>query len=122
MPNPIDIHVGMRLRLARTQAGFSQTAVADQVGITFQQIQKYEKGTNRIGASRLLQLARVLGIDVGFFFEGTDEIGDNYAGETQSFPAPIDLQLAKQLGKAKNARLKRAVLKLLTTFDPDTAT
>jgi len=110
MPNPIDIHVGMRLRLARAHAELSQTALADKVGVTFQQIQKYEKGTDRISASRLLQLARVLGVDVSYFFEGTDEIGDDGASEAQSHPTRLDLKLAEQLGKTKNSKLKRAVL------------
>ena len=117
MPNPIDIHVGMRLRLARAE--LSQTALADKVGVTFQQIQKYEKGTNRISASRLLQLARVLGVDVSYFFEGTEDIGDSGDCEAQSPPARIDLKLALRLGKIENTRLKRAVLGLLAELDPD---
>ena len=119
MPNPIDIHVGIRLRLARAHADLSQTAVADQVGITFQQIQKYEKGTNRIGASRLLQLARVLGIDVGFFFEGTEDIVDHGEMVVQRPPASIDLKLAGRLGKIEDTRLTRAVLALLAELAPD---
>ena len=120
MPNPIDIHVGMRLRLARAE--LSQTALADKVGVTYQQIQKYEKGTNRISASRLLQLARVLGVDVSYFFEGTEDIGDSGDSEAQRPLASIDLKLAQRLGKIENTRLKRAVLALLAELDPDKST
>lgn len=118
MPNPIDIHVGMRLRLARTHAELSQTAVADHVGNTYQQIQRFENGTNRISASRLLLLARALGVDVGFFFEGAE---DTDSGETvvQRPLTSVDLKLAQRLGKIDDTRLKRAVLALLTELDPD---
>lgn len=68
-PNPIDIHVGTRLRLRRTLLGLSQETLGEAVGITFQQLQKYERGANRISASRLFNLSQVLGVPVGFFFE-----------------------------------------------------
>ena len=68
-PNPIDVHVGQRLRQRRVLAGLSQEKLARMVGITFQQVQKYERGANRIGASRLFDLSRVLDVPVGFFFE-----------------------------------------------------
>ncbi len=67
--NPVDIHVGGRLRLRRTLLGLSQEKLGESVGLTFQQIQKYERGANRIGASRLFQFARVLQVPIGFFFE-----------------------------------------------------
>src|ERR1700709_2513327 len=69
-PNPIDIHVGSRIRLRRTMLGMSQEKLGESLGITFQQIQKYEKGTNRIGASRLQHIARVLAMPVSYFFDG----------------------------------------------------
>ena len=68
-PNPVDIHVGSRVRLRRMMLGMSQEKLGEHLGITFQQIQKYEKGTNRIGASRLQHIARVLTVPVAFFFE-----------------------------------------------------
>ena len=68
-PNPIDIHVGSRVRLRRMMLGMSQEKLGESLGITFQQIQKYEKGTNRIGASRLQHIATVLAVPVSFFFE-----------------------------------------------------
>lgn len=72
-PNPIDLHVGKRMHLRRTMMGMSQERLASELGITFQQVQKYEKGLNRIGASRLWDVAQVLGVDVGFFYEDLDE-------------------------------------------------
>ena len=68
-PNPTDIHVGSRLRLRRTLLGLSQGKLGEAVGLTFQQIQKYERGANRVGASRLYALSRVLDVPVAFFFE-----------------------------------------------------
>lgn len=68
-PNPIDIHVGGRVRLRRTLLGLSQEKLGDAIGLTFQQVQKYERGANRIGASRLFDLARVLDVPVSFFFD-----------------------------------------------------
>lgn len=68
-PNPTDIYVGQRIRLARNITKMSQEALASTLGITFQQVQKYEKGTNRVGASRLQHIAVTLGVPVSFFFE-----------------------------------------------------
>lgn len=72
-PDPIDIHVGSRVRLRRTLLGFSQERLADALGITFQQVQKYENGANRIGSSRLYQISRILDVPVAFFFEGAQD-------------------------------------------------
>lgn len=69
-PNPVDVHVGSRVRMRRMMMSMSQERLGEQLGITFQQIQKYEKGSNRIGASRLQEIARVLQAPVAFFFEG----------------------------------------------------
>ena len=78
-PSPIDVHVGRRVRLRRTLLGMSQEKLGEALGLTFQQIQKYERGVNRIGASRLFDLSRVLDVPIGFFF-------DDMPGET---PAPL---------------------------------
>jgi transcriptional regulator with XRE-family HTH domain len=72
--NSVDAHVGRRIRLRRTLLGLSQERLADALGLTFQQVQKYEKGVNRVGASRLFDLARVLDVPIGYFF---DDIPDN---------------------------------------------
>ena len=76
-PNPIDVHVGSQLKLRRIFLGLSQERLADELGITFQQVQKYEKGLNRIGASRLWDLAQVLGVSVAYFYENLDESTQN---------------------------------------------
>jgi transcriptional regulator with XRE-family HTH domain len=69
IPNPVDVHVGSRVRLRRTLLGMSQEKLGEAIGLTFQQVQKYERGANRIGASRLFDLSRVLDVTVSFFFE-----------------------------------------------------
>jgi len=76
-PNPIDVHVGSRVRLRRTLLGLSQEKLGEALNLTFQQIQKYERGANRIGSSRLFQLANVLDVPVSFFF---DDMPDEIAG------------------------------------------
>ena len=69
VPNPIDVHVGSRMRIRRLELGISQGKLGDALGITFQQVQKYEKGTNRISASRLQHVSRILHVAVAYFFE-----------------------------------------------------
>ncbi len=69
IPSPVDVHVGARLRVRRTLLGMSQTTVGDAIGLTFQQMQKYEKGTNRISASRLFALSRLLDVPIEYFFD-----------------------------------------------------
>jgi transcriptional regulator with XRE-family HTH domain len=73
-PNPIDVHVGSRVRLRRNMLGLSQEKLGEAIGLTFQQVQKYERGANRIGASRLLELSRVLDVPVSFFYDDTDPV------------------------------------------------
>ena len=68
-PNPVDVHVGARVRVRRTLLGMSQEKLGEAIGLTFQQVQKYERGANRIGSSRLFDLSRVLDVPIGFFFE-----------------------------------------------------
>ena len=87
-PNPIDKHVGSRLRMRRLMLGMSQEKLAEAFGLTFQQVQKYEKGANRMGASRLQQAAQILGVSVPFFFEGAPG-GHIEGGDTLS-PSYID--------------------------------
>ena len=80
-PNPIDMHVGARLRQRRTLLGMSQERLADALGITFQQVQKYERGANRVGSSRLFDVARVLDVPISYFF---DEMSAGVAAKTPS--------------------------------------
>lgn len=84
-PNPIDIHVGSRIRMRRTIVGISQEKLGEALGVTFQQVQKYEKGTNRVGASRLQRMAEVLNVQIGFFFEG-NLAGDLPISDSQKDP------------------------------------
>lgn len=79
IPNPIDVHVGGRVRLRRTLLGLSQEKLGEAIGLTFQQVQKYERGANRIGASRLFDLSRVLDVPVGYFF---DDMSDDVAARS----------------------------------------
>ena len=79
-PNPIDVHVGAQLRLRRTWLGMSQEKLGDAIGLTFQQVQKYERGVNRIGASRLWELSSILDVPVGFFFDGLPRARDMKRG------------------------------------------
>src|SRR5438132_520204 len=74
-PDPIDIEVGQRIRIQRLASGMSQTDLGEQIGVTFQQVQKYEKGANRVGAERLTKIANVLEVPVESFFNGRDTIG-----------------------------------------------
>jgi transcriptional regulator with XRE-family HTH domain len=75
-PSPIDVHVGARIRLRRTLLGMSQERLGEALGLTFQQVQKYERGVNRVGASRLFDLSRVLDVPISFFF---DDMPDSLA-------------------------------------------
>lgn len=86
-PNPVDVHVGSRLRLRRTLLGMSQEKLASAIGLTFQQVQKYERGANRIGASRLFELARVLEVPISFFFE--DAPNENAAHAASSIAGGV---------------------------------
>ena len=82
-PNPIDVHVGQRIRQRRTLLGMSQEKLAEAIGLTFQQVQKYERGVNRVGASRLFDLSRVLDVPISFFFDDLPEgLASTYGGHT----------------------------------------
>jgi transcriptional regulator with XRE-family HTH domain len=77
MPHPADIHVGKRLRLRRTILGLSQEAIGNAIGVTFQQVQKYERGVNRMGSSRLYEFSKILSVPVSYFFEEMDKSGSS---------------------------------------------
>jgi transcriptional regulator with XRE-family HTH domain len=121
-PNPIDIHVGSRVRLRRMMLSMSQEKLGEHLGITFQQIQKYEKGTNRIGASRLQHIARVLQVPVSFFFEDApgspgDVAGMSEAPQTQHvvdfLSSSEGIQLNRAFVRIKDAKLRRRVIDLV---------
>ena len=110
-PNPIDIHVGSRIRLRRNMLGMSQEKLGEQLGITFQQVQKYEKGTNRVGASRLQNIAAILGVPVSFFFDDAPETDlESYRYEgVEEEPQLIELD---PMAKKETLDLVRAYYKV----------
>src|SRR6266700_2655360 len=122
VPNPIDKHVGSRLRMRRLMLGISQEKLGDAFGLTFQQVQKYEKGTNRISASRLQHSAHILQVPVTFFFEGAPSVqgAPRVKGATPSpdyvadFLATSDgLALTKAFTRIKDAKLRRRIVDLV---------
>ena len=109
-PDPIDVHVGSRVRMRRTLLGMSQEKLGNALGLTFQQIQKYERGANRIGSSRLFKLSRILDVPVAFFFEDmADEKGRRTTGLSDSSPATFE---ADQLSKRETLELVRAYYRI----------
>src|SRR5215207_8334686 len=120
-PNPTDRHVGSRVRMRRMMLSMSQEKLGDALGLTFQQVQKYEKGTNRIGASRLQQISNILQVPVAFFFEGAPNPGAaNGMGEASSpayvadFLATSDgLALTKAFMRIKDSKLRRRIVDLV---------
>ncbi len=105
-PHPVDVHVGQRLRQRRVAVGLTQDRLAKSVGITFQQVQKYERGTNRIVASRLYELAKVLQVSVEYFFEGLPpKAAAPSAGQRE---APAGVGLPDLMGERETLVLVRA--------------
>jgi transcriptional regulator with XRE-family HTH domain len=121
-PNPIDKHVGARVRMRRLMLGMSQEKLADGCGLTFQQIQKYEKGMNRIGASRLSQIGSILQVPESFFFEGSPGVPSAFKfGNEAASPAYIDdflgtsdgLALVKGFQRIADAKTRRRIVDLV---------
>ncbi len=119
-PNPVDIHVGTRVRLRRQLLKMSQEKLGDQLGVTFQQVQKYERGTNRVGASRLWRMSQVMDVPVSFFYEGleTSDTTHEFAENDQT-PIVYDfinstdgVSLAMAVSKIKSKAIRRQVLEL----------
>src|SRR5580704_10532816 len=105
---PVDVHIGQKIRVRRILLGLSQTELADAASISFQQVQKYEKGTNRVGASRLQQFSEALGVPPSYFFEGAPIVGKKQ-------PAPQEGELSENdivsfLGTREGAALVRAFM------------
>lgn len=109
-PNPIDIHVGSRIRLRRTMLSMSQEKLGEALGITFQQIQKYEKGTNRVGASRLQNISAVLNVPVSFFFE--DAPGEQVSEQVGMSEASSSNYVVDFLSSSEGLQLNRAFIKI----------
>jgi transcriptional regulator with XRE-family HTH domain len=111
VPNPIDRHVGSRVRLRRMLLGVSQEKLGEALGLTFQQIQKYEKGTNRISASRLQNIAKILGVQVAFFFEGAP-LGDAVAGSGGMAESAGPGYVADFLSTSEGVQLNKAFIRI----------
>jgi transcriptional regulator with XRE-family HTH domain len=126
-PNPIDKHVGGRVRMQRMLLGMSQEKLGDAIGLTFQQVQKYEKGANRVSASRLQQISDVLGVPVTFFFD--DAPGLQRAASRDDAPSPDiltdflatsdGLALAKAFTRIKRAKVRRGIVRLVEEITGD---
>jgi len=126
-PNPVDLHVGAKVRTRRKIVGFSQTELADAIGVTFQQVQKYERGANRISASKLWDIASKLKTSMAYFFDGYAE------GETPDGFAPSDsevfvhnflmttegVELAEAFPRIKSAQQRRKILDLVKSLAAD---
>jgi transcriptional regulator with XRE-family HTH domain len=121
-PNPTDKHVGSRVRMRRMMLAMSQEKLGDALGLTFQQVQKYEKGTNRIGASRLQQISNILQVPVSFFFEGAPNSHPGNSGFDEA-PSPAyvsdflatsdGLALTRSFMRIKDTKLRRRIVDLV---------
>jgi transcriptional regulator with XRE-family HTH domain len=129
-PNPIDRHVGRRMRMRRKMLAMSQTQLGAALGLTFQQVQKYEKGTNRIGASRLQQISHVLQVPVEFFFEGAPNESASHGSignalsvtQIDDFISDSDgLRLIRAFMRIDNAAVRRRIVKLVEEIAGDLA-
>lgn len=125
IPNPIDAYVGSRVRTRRLMLGMSQERLAEQIGVTFQQVQKYEKGTNRIGASRLQAIASVLAVPVAFFFQqdntqplNTDGLGaiNGLEDLSEFLTSKEGLSLNKAFMKINDPGIRQSVLTLIKSL------
>lgn len=119
--NPIDIQVGNRVRIRRMLIGMSQERLGDLLGLTFQQVQKYEKGVNRIGAGRLFEVARILNVPVDFFYDGVAEASGVNISEAappvmEFVSSGEGLQLALAFMKIRDAKVRKRVLDLVKSL------
>lgn len=112
-PNPVDMHVGARVRLRRTLLGLSQEKLGEAIGLTFQQVQKYERGANRIGASRLYDLSKVLDVKVSYFFEDmSDQIAARSPRQIRGTVQEEDSYEPDPMAKRETLELVRAYYKI----------
>ena len=126
-PNPIDVHVGTRVRLRRQVMKMSQEKLGEQLGVTFQQVQKYERGANRVGASRLWKMSQVLEVPVNFFYDGLEKAGAvTEFAEDDQMPIVYDfinstdgVNLAKAVSQIKNKAVRRQILELARSLAKD---
>ena len=128
-PNPVDLHVGARVRMRRKFLGMSQEGLAESIALTFQQVQKYERGSNHISASKLFEISRTLKAPVAYFFEGYGE-GEAVDGFSESESEQFvhgflmtteGIELAEAFPRIRNPKLRRRVLDLVRALADDTA-
>jgi transcriptional regulator with XRE-family HTH domain len=124
-PNPVDLHVGGRVRMRRKMLGVSQERLAEALGLTFQQVQKYERGANRISASKLYEIARFLSAPIAYFFEGLgDPAAGGAAGHDETSEQHVHgflmtsegLELAAAFPRIARSRLRRRILDLVRSL------
>jgi transcriptional regulator with XRE-family HTH domain len=128
-PNPIDVHVGLQVRLRRKELKISQEKLAETLGLTFQQVQKYERGTNRISASKLYEIARSLRVSIAWFFEGlSDPLEGRVKGTGADAPSaqsflmtPEGIDLANLFPKIEQPRVRRRLVDLVRSLTEATA-
>ncbi len=128
MSHPVDIHVGKRLRLRRSMLGMSQDHLGKEIGVTFQQVQKYERGINRIGSSRLYDFSKILGVPVSYFFEEFNPASEAKAGrgfaeesasfETEKLDDKETMALIRSYYKITDPDIRRKVLSLIKAMAP----
>ena len=139
-PNPIDVHVGKRIRLRRTILHITQQQMAEMLGLTFQQVQKYEKGMNRVGASRLWDISKVLEVPMGFFFEDMDtqvaqkspmmlnskwegafSVEENHSFDEDPMKRAETLELVRAYYKIPNRKIAKGLFNLIVALAKSTA-
>jgi transcriptional regulator with XRE-family HTH domain len=122
-PNPIDIHVGERIRMWRTERKIGRITLGEAIGLTLQQIQKYEKGTNRIGASRLQEICTVLEIPVSFLFEGPPGSSPCETGMPQDIidfmESPEGVRFVAAFGRITDRKVRRGIARLASRIADD---
>lgn len=134
-PNPMDVHVGSRVRLRRILLGISQEKLGERLGLTFQQIQKYEKGVNRIGASRLFDMARVLGVQIQYFYDDAPIASENEHGQIVGFAersgddylveflnSREGVELNRAFTRIADSRVRRSIIELVRAMAGDAPT
>lgn len=121
-PNPIDAEVGRRIKLQRMSAGLTQSELAQELGVTFQQLQKNEYGVNRVGASRLAQIAKALKVPVALFFEGTSKhykINPSARSPTELLTQPYALRLLQAFSKLNNNKVRSLMVRTIEAISAD---
>ncbi len=132
MPHPVDIHVGKRLRLRRTILGLSQEAIGNAIGVTFQQVQKYERGVNRMGSSRLYEFSKILSVPVSYFFDEMEKSAttavpasgvseDSPEFEHEKMSSRETLEMMRAYYRISEPRIRKRIFELVKALAEDKA-